>query len=124
MELEITKKTEFPMVGRTQVECGVKFDAATPKLDDLRNAIGQKLKVEAGLVVINHVYSGYGSRTATVHAYAYKDAMSKGMFTVIAKKKRKADAKAKYDASRKAFADKKEAAAKAAEESAKAAPAA
>lgn len=97
-------------MGRTELQGSVKFDAATPRLDALRNAIGEKLHVEPGLVVVNHVYSAYGQRAAVVHAYAYKDAKAKDLFTIIPKKKLKADAKVKFDAVRKAAADAQEAA--------------
>lgn len=110
MEVVIVKKQEFPLLGRTDVEASVKFDAATPNRGNLEKAIADKLKVEAGLVVAEHVYSGFGQRSAVVIAHAYKDAKSKETFTVIPSKVRVASAKAKFDGVRKAAADKKAAA--------------
>ena len=110
MEVEITKKTEFPMMGRVQVEAKVTFDQATPKVPDVANGIAQKIKSEASLVVVNHLYSDFGRRTAVAHAYAYKDQKSKDLFTIISSKQRVADAKAKFDGVRAKAAEKKAAA--------------
>ncbi len=114
MEVTIGKKVEFALLGRTSVEATVKFDAATPNRGNLEKAIADKLKVEPALVIAEHVYSDFGSRSAKIQALVYKDAKHKALYTVVPGKVIAAKAKERFDAVRKAATEKKEAAAAAA----------
>ena len=110
MELKITSKIEFPLVGRTHVLGKVTFDAATPPMAEIAKAVALNMKSSYELVVFNHVYSDFGRRAANVDVYVYKDEKSKTLLTVIPHKARKASAKAKFDEVRKVAAEKKAAA--------------
>lgn len=110
MNLKIIEKKEQPVLGRVHITAVVGFEAATPSNADISKELSKQLKVEEGLVVVKHIYTEFGLHNADIEAVAYKNVESKTRYTLIAKKVRKAEAKAKFDGVRAKAAEKKAAA--------------
>ena len=74
MELTIDKEKETPLLSRRRVSATMVFDSETPARVKVRDALAKKLKEEASLVVIRHIYQRFGSRTAKIIAHVYQNA--------------------------------------------------
>ncbi|MEK6874911.1 MAG: hypothetical protein AABX52_04140 [Nanoarchaeota archaeon] len=107
MKIDIKQKQEFPLLGRLEISGTLSFDAATPNLKEVQQTIADKLSTKPELIVINHVYSDFGSRNALINAYIYQDTSSRDTFSIIPKKSLVAAAKLKFDTVRKQTAEKK-----------------
>lgn len=57
----------------------VGFKGATPSRLDIRDALAKKVKAEAALTVVKHIYTRYGVEKAKViaHIYQSKEEMNK-----------------------------------------------
>ena len=73
MEVEITKQTEAPLLGRHRVTSMVTFEGgATPSILKLKEVLASKLKVNKDLVAIRHVYQRFGFSQVKLIAHVYK----------------------------------------------------
>lgn len=73
MDVEITKQRETPLLGRTRVSAVAHFEDKTPSRLELQKAIASKIKKDANLVIIRHIYQRYGKREAKIIAHVYSD---------------------------------------------------
>lgn len=73
MELTILKETNQPSLQRTAVTARLFFNAATPSRQVVADALAKELGVSRGLVVVDAIYTGFGSTEARVHARVYTD---------------------------------------------------
>ncbi len=81
MDLKKTKEKEAPLLGRKEVTFKASFtEAKTPTHADTLKAVADNLKVSAELVQINKIAQDFGSATATIEAYIYKDAATLNRF--------------------------------------------
>ena len=71
--MQILDQKEEKLLQRKKVLFKVDFEKVTPKKDDLKKQISEKLKVDPELVVIEKADQGFGARTAEVHALVYSD---------------------------------------------------
>jgi len=93
VELDITSKTEEPLLSRTMLKADVSFEKSTPSYQELTSLIASKAKADEKLVAIRHVYTSFGNKNAQITAYIYKDENKKHF--IEPKVKEKKDAKAK-----------------------------
>jgi ribosomal protein S24E len=93
MELNITSKTEEPLLSRIMLKANVNFEKATPSYQELISLIASKAKTDEKLVAIRHVYTSFGKKDAEIIAYVYKDEAKKQF--IEPKVKEKKDVKAK-----------------------------
>lgn len=107
--MELKQKIEQPLLSRTLVNGHVAFDGATPSNDKLAKDIASSVKSDPSLVVMKHVYSGFGKKEADFMAVVYKDVAARDRFEVKTKKAKDAEKKAQADAKAAAAAPKEEA---------------
>ena len=72
MKLEIKDKKENPLLSRIEVSGIITFDKATPSNDQVAQSIASQLKVDASLIKMKHIYTGFGERQAKFSAFVYK----------------------------------------------------
>ena len=77
MELEITNKTDEPLLNRTKIEGKIKFEGATPSNVEVVKQIASELKVNENVIAIKGIYTSFGSPNAKFFAHSYKDEASK-----------------------------------------------
>ena len=71
--MQILDQREEKLLQRKKVLFKVDFEKTTPKKEDLKKQISEKLKVDPELVVVEKIHQGFGTRTAEVHALIYSD---------------------------------------------------
>ena len=72
MKLEIKTKKENPLLSRIEISGTLEFDKATPSNDQVAQSIASQLKVDASLIKMKHIYTGFGERQAKFSAFVYK----------------------------------------------------
>ena len=77
MQLTITEKKDLPLAGRVEVQGTITFDAATPSNVDVAGSVAKQLNADLSLVVVKHIYTQFGQKTATFQVVAYKDAAAR-----------------------------------------------
>ncbi len=93
MEFEIKNKKENTLLKRHEITGELTFTgAATPSNKQLQEELAKKLSVAPELIIIRHIYGGFGSGKATFEAVAY--ASKEQMDKIEPKKKAKAAAPA------------------------------
>ena len=85
VNLNIAKKTEEKLLGRTQIHATVEYDSAVPSRKQISESISKKLSVEPALVVVFRITPTFGSKKADVIAYAYHN---KAVFAKVEEKKK------------------------------------
>ena len=80
MEMEIVEKKLVRLLGRTEIVARITFTGKTPTNESVMHAIASKMKIDAGLVVINSIRTDYGFCGATVSALCYENKESFDMF--------------------------------------------
>jgi ribosomal protein S24E len=74
MVVTIKEKNEQKMLGRTLVKAHTSFDAATPTKMNIRKQLAKELKVKEEQVIVRHIHTGFGKRSAEVAAVVYDKA--------------------------------------------------
>ena len=77
MQLNVTGKTEEPLMGRTMVKASIEFEKSTPSYTEATSLIASHLKTDEKLVVIRHIYNEFGHKKAEITAYVYSDESKK-----------------------------------------------
>lgn len=91
LELKINEKKEQKLLSRSEIKGSISFDGTTPSNDAVKDALAKSIGKDAKLVVVKHVYTDFGKRSALVLAYAY-DNEEKLKEIEVKKKKVKANA--------------------------------
>ena len=73
MNINNIEKVENPSLSRVEITADITYDGATPKASDVRAGIAQKVSGKEELIVVKHIYSRFGERSARVLAYMYSD---------------------------------------------------
>ena len=73
MELEIKNKYENKLLKRAEIDAILKFDAATPSNDEVKTKLSAQLGGDKSLVVVDHIYTTFGTHEAKVIAKIYDD---------------------------------------------------
>lgn len=93
MQLNITNKTNEPLLSRTMIKAYLEFDKATPTYQEVASALASNLKTDEKLIAIRHVYNSFGARKAEVIAYVYSDEQKKNFIEPKVKEKKEKKAK-------------------------------
>jgi small subunit ribosomal protein S24e len=72
MNFEIVEKKENPLLERTEVSAVVSFNSATPSIQQMREAVVQKLGCNPDLTVIRKVSPGFGEKRVSISVNIYK----------------------------------------------------
>ena len=73
MQINITSKTNEPLLSRTLVNATLEFENSTPPYAEVALALASSLKSDERLIAIRHVYNHFGAKKADVIAYVYAD---------------------------------------------------
>ncbi|MFH1721890.1 MAG: hypothetical protein ABH950_04725 [Candidatus Altiarchaeota archaeon] len=73
MKIEIVSEQENPLLGRKEVKFTMSYSGATPKRDEIKKELVNKLSVKENLTILDHVKSIYGKQQVEGYVKAYKD---------------------------------------------------
>ena len=73
MDVEMLDKTDNPLLGRTEIEFSISHPkGATPKRNEVRDAIASELGAKKETVVIDHLSSTFGKPVTRGYCKVYK----------------------------------------------------
>jgi len=96
MDLKKIKESFSPLVGRTEAIFKVSFTGdRTPSHDEVQKAVADHVKADPALVEVDSIKQDFGSASATVEIFIYKDAKAMQTFMVkpAAPKEKKEESK-------------------------------
>ena len=93
--MEIKTQKDSGLMSRKEVTAKVTYTGPTPKSAEIKKSLASKMSVDEKLIVIKHVYPVFGTGSAEVIAYAYKD--EKALSDIEPKQKQKKDKNAPAD---------------------------
>jgi len=70
--MEIISKEEQPLLKRTVIKARIAFEGKTPSRQEVRRKLAKALKAKEELLIIKHIYTGFGERSAEIHAALYE----------------------------------------------------
>ena len=73
MKIKITEKKEIPVFSRTEIKALLDFEKQTPSGAEVRKELAKSLKADEYLLVVKKIGTSYGSKTANITAYLYKE---------------------------------------------------
>ena len=74
MNIQIQSQKNNTLMSRKEVSATLAYDKSTPSKEELRKQLSTAMKVDPGLMVIKHIYPGFGRRMATIIVYNYESA--------------------------------------------------
>jgi len=98
MKLEIKEKKENPLLSRIEVSGIVTFAGATPSNEQMAQGIASQLKVDASVVKMKSIYTGFGEQQAKFLAFVYKSKEELDRIDPKPKKQREKEQKKAEDA--------------------------
>ena len=69
--LEIQERKQNPILDREEIVAVVRA-TRTPTNEEAKQLLSSELKADAGLVVINNIYSSFGKQEFKINAFLYK----------------------------------------------------
>lgn len=94
MKLDVTSRTEEPLLARAMVKATLEFEKSTPSYAEVTASLAASLKSDEKLVAIRHIYNSFGAKKADVIAYLYNDEAKKQLIEPKLKVKKEKKAKA------------------------------
>src|SRR3989338_7905137 len=81
MKCTITKQHENVLLGRTEVQCDLTFDKATPSNNEVSHSVATSLKAPLPHIVVKKISVRYGSNNAQalVHVYQSVEQLNKAV---------------------------------------------
>ena len=76
MEIEIVKEKETPLLSRRRINAMAYYEGATPSRVQFLNEVAKKLKADAKLISVRHIYTRFGSPRAKLIVHQYIDRAS------------------------------------------------
>lgn len=73
MDIHIDKDEHRPLLHRREIKATIDFEGATPKREEVKKEMAQKLKVKEELLLINRIYNANGDSRADVIVHVYED---------------------------------------------------
>ncbi len=96
MDLKKLKESDSPLVGRKTIILKSDYTGeSTPSGEKMQKAVAEYLNVKPELMEIESIRQDYGSASATVEIYVYKDIESLKKFSTRFEKPKKAETKPK-----------------------------
>ncbi|MFZ2456581.1 MAG: 30S ribosomal protein S24e [Candidatus Altiarchaeia archaeon] len=108
MKIQILKEKENKLLNRKEIDFKVAYDAATPKIGDVRKELIAALHSKENLTIIDSLKSGFGSKSVKGYAKVYKDEESLKIEPAHRMKKNSLLKEEKKDDAAAASAEKKE----------------
>ena len=105
MTMTITQNQENLLLHRKEIRASLSYEGATPSNAHVTDLLAKELKVDAGVVVLRHIYSHFGRQQAEVEAVVYADAESRKKIEPLCPQEKK---KLKEEKKNAAGAEKKE----------------
>jgi|TARA_Y100000310_G_C20434543_1_gene693107 ribosomal protein S24E len=94
MKLEIIEKKEQKLLSRLEVKARTGFEgSATPSNDDVKAAIAKETGKDVKLVVVQNIYTDFGTASATIFAHVYDNEEKLNELEITHKKAKKGEAK-------------------------------
>jgi ribosomal protein S24E len=85
MKVSIQEKNDNPLLNRLEVSGSLEFEAATPSNVKLAETLAKELKKNVELVIVKHIYTKFGHKTATFNALIYNDKAAKDKTEMLTK---------------------------------------
>lgn len=73
MKIKITKNNEEPLLSRHKIDADLEFDKAVPTRKEVIESLAKSISAEPDLVVVKKIDVAFGTHTAKVLAYSYKN---------------------------------------------------
>lgn len=89
MKLEITNEKANRLLHRTELQCSVKFEGATPRRDELLKDIAAKKHTNEKLIAIDSVKQEFGKQEASLNAKIYESEKAMNQVEGVKKSKKK-----------------------------------
>ncbi len=101
--MKIVKKEKSKLLPRIDIIAEASHvDKRTPSVEEVKEELSKSLKVDKELILVDHIYSEFGSGNSKVIAYAYDSKEEMEKVTKKGKKQKEAEAKAAEEAKKKA----------------------
>lgn len=71
MNVNVTASADNKLLDRKEIEAEVSFDGATPKREEIKAAVCQKVGVNPDITVLRKVENSFGTKSVKVIAYSY-----------------------------------------------------
>lgn len=71
MNVNVVSNTENKLLDRKEIDAEINFDGATPKREELKAAVCQKIALSPDLTVLRKVENSFGTKSVRVTAYSY-----------------------------------------------------
>ena len=98
MDVKILEKKEAQLLSRTEIIADVGFTGATPSVNAVKQRFADDLKVDQNLVVVKQILTKFGSSSAKIRIYAYKNKEAMEKVEPKSKKKKEKPAEAPAEA--------------------------
>ncbi|GIU70175.1 MAG: 30S ribosomal protein S24e [Candidatus Woesearchaeota archaeon] len=72
MDIEVTKKTNEPLMKRIYFEAKIIFQGKTPSRIDIKKELCKKLDSKDNLTIIRKIKTDYGSERAIIYGFIYE----------------------------------------------------
>jgi ribosomal protein S24E len=108
--MKIIKQEKSNLLPRIDIVANVEhINKRTPSNEEVKKELSKLMKVDEELILIKHIYDGYGSGVSRIEAYAYNSKEDIALITKKGKKEKEKEAKAIEDAQKAAEETKKKA---------------
>lgn len=75
--MKILQKKQLELLPRIEITAEEEHNTKpTPSKSSIQEGLSKELKIDQDLIVIKHIYSGFGEGKSKIIAYAYKDKAS------------------------------------------------
>jgi ribosomal protein S24E len=102
MKMKIIKQEKSNLLPRIDVIAEIAhLNKRTPSNEEVREELSKLMKVDKELILIKHIYTGYGSDISKIEAYAYNSKEDMDSLIKKGKKEKEKEAKALEEAKKK-----------------------
>ncbi|MBT6735296.1 hypothetical protein HOA69_02960 [Candidatus Woesearchaeota archaeon] len=108
--MKIIKQDKSSLLPRIDIVANMEHvNKRTPSNEEVIKELSKLMKIDKELILIKHIYDGYGSGVSNIEAYAYDSKEDMALITKKGKKEKEKEAKAIEDAQKAAEEAKKKA---------------
>lgn len=95
LDIVIREQKEQPLLQRLEIQGRIVFEGATPSNVHVTEELAKKIKADANLIVLRHLYTQFGYQQVRFIAYVYQTQEARKKYEVVyphLKKKEKQEA--------------------------------
>lgn len=74
MNVQITEQKNNILLSRKEISAVLTYDKTTPSKEELKKQLAGAMKLDANLMVVKHIYPGFGRNRAAITVYQYENA--------------------------------------------------